>query len=272
MCPRIHSAMIDWRINRDGPGIRVEASSGRITLWAAQLLKLHGDMLLNQLVEGALRHSAVESVLIERARGTVTIIYDGVQRTVRQALIEIARCLCETRRDDQTTTAALDLAAFRGPLIRVDRVPYDPARRKRKSNTRGASRLYPIRSTGLARLVKIAAAGGCLSVAVVGLVVPSVPTLSFCLATGYFLVRSSPELNERLRNSQTFGSVVREFQDYGGLCASVKSEAIALALATCGAAIIMSGYSPAAIATIAVTMIDLWLVLRLPTIAKAVGV
>jgi len=272
MCARIHSAMIDWRINHDDPGISVKASPGRITLRAAQLLKLHGDTLLNKLVDGALRHSAVDSVLIERARGTVTIIYDAVQRGTRQALIEIARCLCETRQDDRRTTTALDLAAVRGPTIRVDRVPYDPTRRKQKSNTRDLSRPHPIRPASLARLVKIAVAGGCLSVAVVGLVVPSVPTLSFCLASGYFLVRSSPELNERLRNSRAFGNVVRDFQDYGGLRACVKSEAIALALVTCGASIIMSGYSLAVIATIAVTMIDLWFVLRLPTITKAVGV
>jgi uncharacterized membrane protein YbaN (DUF454 family) len=265
MSALIQTRRIETGINRDGRGITVESSSGRIRLQAAQLLKLHGDSLLNQLVEGALRHSAVESVLIERARGTLTIIYDGLQRTVRQALVEIARCLCEIRRDDRTTTAALDLAQFRGSLIRVDRLSYGPARQKQSN-----ARPYPIRATGLVRLAKIAAAGGCFSVAVAGLVVPSVPSLSFCLATGYFLIRSSPELNERLRNSRAFGSVVRDFQDYGGLRASVKSEAIALALGTCGASILMSGYSPAALVTIAVAMIDLWLVLRLPTVPMAV--
>src|SRR5262245_39509151 len=266
----IQSTTIDRRINRDESGIRVEYSSGRITLQAAQLLKLHGGALLIELVEGALRHSAVKSVLIERARGTVTIVYDGVQRTVRQALVEIARCLCESRRNDWTADAALDLSAVSGPLIRVDRVSYEQALRKQKKSTRRPLLPYKILAMGPSRLVKIAAAGGCLLVAVAGLVLPSVPTLSFSLAAGYFLIRSSPALNERLRNSQAFGSVVRDFQDYGGMRASLKSEVVALALATSGAAILMSGYSLAAIATIAVAMIDLCLVLRLPTIPNTV--
>jgi uncharacterized membrane protein YbaN (DUF454 family) len=160
--------------------------------------------------------------------------------------------------------------------IRTSPFQANPASRKdRRCESDGSiapPALHPIsarmKASGLTRLFYLTAAGGCLSVAIVGLVVPGIPTMSLGLATSFFLVRSSPNLNERLRESRAFGCVVRDFEDHGGIRSGAKSEAIILALAAGAAAVLLGGWSVLSFATVAVALVDLTFVLCLPTIAE----
>jgi uncharacterized membrane protein YbaN (DUF454 family) len=72
-------------------------------------------------------------------------------------------------------------------------------------------------ATGLQRLGYLALAGGSFGLTVVGLIIPGVPTVPFLLATSYFLVRSSPKLNDRLLQSRFFGPIVTDLEFGHGL-------------------------------------------------------
>jgi uncharacterized membrane protein YbaN (DUF454 family) len=83
-------------------------------------------------------------------------------------------------------------------------------------------------ATGLARLKYLALAGGAFAMTLVGLAVPGVPTVPCLLATSYYLARSSPRLNERLRRTAFFGPILDEWEQSHGLSWSSKDKLIGL--------------------------------------------
>ncbi|MFN0053469.1 MAG: YbaN family protein [Planctomycetales bacterium] len=120
---------------------------------------------------------------------------------------------------------------------------------------------------GLRRLGYLAAAGGCFALSVVGLVTPGIPTVPFVLATSYFLVRSSPTLNERFRRSRLFGQMVRDWQAYQGMRLATKLKIVAITLGLMGITLIVVAGSPLLL-VVAVVMgaFGSWLVLRVKTV------
>jgi uncharacterized membrane protein YbaN (DUF454 family) len=261
--------------DRDAPRIEVEASPGRIFVNAAGLLLRHGEALAINFTARVMRHPAVDSVVVDRLRGTFTITYDQFQRTPREALIEISDCLqYPSTHNGQHTAGTFPRGAIRTSPFQANCIQ-TVSRMDRRWESDGSIappvfRRIPARmkTSGVTRLFYLTAAGGCLSVAIVGLVVPGIPTLSLGLATSFFLVRSSPRLNEWLRESRAFGCVVRDFEDHGGIRTGAKSEAIILALAAGAAAVLLGGWSVLSFATVAVALVDLTFVLSLPTIAE----
>jgi uncharacterized protein len=123
-------------------------------------------------------------------------------------------------------------------------------------------------ATGLAKLANLAAAGGCFLLSVVGVVTPGIPTIPFVLATSYFLVRSTPELNERFRESRMFGQLVRDWEDSGGLRRGTKVRAIVFMFVLIGFTVRTATSLPLLALTGVMATIDLWVVLRLPTIPE----
>jgi uncharacterized membrane protein YbaN (DUF454 family) len=83
-------------------------------------------------------------------------------------------------------------------------------------------------ATGPKRVMYLALAGGAFVMSLVGLVVPGVPTIPFLLATSYFLARSSPSLNQKLRRSAFFGPIIVDWEQHGALSRSSKSKLIGL--------------------------------------------
>ena len=79
-------------------------------------------------------------------------------------------------------------------------------------------------ATGPKRVLYLALAGGLFVMTLVGLVVPGVPTVPFLLATSYFLARSSRWLDQKLRESVFFGSIVTEWEQHGAFRAGVESQ------------------------------------------------
>jgi uncharacterized membrane protein YbaN (DUF454 family) len=86
-----------------------------------------------------------------------------------------------------------------------------------------ASPEAPALVAGWKRPVYVALAGGAFTLTLVGLAVPGVPTVPFLVATSYYLGRSSPGLNERLRHAPFFGPVLREWEDHGALSPGSKA-------------------------------------------------
>src|SRR5208337_3101977 len=85
-----------------------------------------------------------------------------------------------------------------------------------------------IAATVWKRLRYKAMAGGAFTLTLVGLVVPGVPTVPFLLATSYYLARSSPLLNERLRRTAFFGPILQEWEGHGALSLASKGKLIGL--------------------------------------------
>jgi uncharacterized membrane protein YbaN (DUF454 family) len=83
-------------------------------------------------------------------------------------------------------------------------------------------------ATGLKRVWYLALAGGMFMMTLVGLVVPGVPTVPFLLATSYFLARSSSSLDQKLRESVFFGSIVTEWERHRALSPESKAKLMAL--------------------------------------------
>ncbi len=98
-------------------------------------------------------------------------------------------------------------------------------------------------ATGLRRVVYLAAAGGFFLLGVAGAVLPGLPATPFLLLTSYFLIRSSPRLNQRLLNSRVFGPILVDWQVHGGVRPHVKVKAIAVVIITVAVSVCVSGYS-----------------------------
>lgn len=132
-----------------------------------------------------------------------------------------------------------------------------------------ADRVPVAPATGWRRAANLAAAGGCFALSIVGFVTPGIPTLPFVLATSHFLVRSTPALNERLRESRLFGAIVRDWEDQGGMRQSTKVRTLVVMFGLLGATALLSGGSiPVLMMTSAVGGIDLLVVMAIPTIGE----
>jgi len=124
---------------------------------------------------------------------------------------------------------------------------------------------------GFKRILHLTAAGGCFVMSFVGLVTPGIPTVPFVLATSYFLVRSSPRLNERLRSSRLFGQMVCDWEAHGGLRRSTKRKIVWFTLAIAGATLIFAEISlPILLLVGTMGTLGTTLILRLPTVEDSV--
>lgn len=129
---------------------------------------------------------------------------------------------------------------------------------------------FPVEpATGWRRAANLAAAGGCFALSVIGFITPGIPALPFVLATSHFLVRSTPALNERLRESRLFGAIVRDWEDQGGMRQRTKVRTLVVMFSLLGATALLSGGSlPVLMMTSAVGGIDLLVVMAIPTITE----
>ena len=166
------------------------------------------------------------------------------------------------------------------------RAPLDPSKRAMGSNGSRLHRLWrsqehdPVADkrrkwidnfvlVDVYRLGNLAAAGGCFVMAVVGAITPGIPTVPFVLATSYFLARSSPALNERLKRSKLFGQMLRDWEQHRALRSSTKMKTVALTLVIIGATAAVAQPSPVLLLLLIVMGgFGTYLVLRLPTLPK----
>lgn len=123
----------------------------------------------------------------------------------------------------------------------------------------------PVR--GAWRIVYLVAALLCFALSIVGVFLPGVPTVPFILLTSFFLLRSSPALNQRLLRSRTFGPMLRDWHRYHGVRRRVKLVSFATIAATLGVSIALVSTSlPATIGIGLLALVGLFVVWRIPTI------
>lgn len=86
----------------------------------------------------------------------------------------------------------------------------------------------PVRVHGWRKIAYLMLAGAALSLGLLGILLPGLPTTPFVLLGSYFLVRSSTRLHQRLMASRLFGGVLRDWHIHRGLRPHVRARAIAV--------------------------------------------
>lgn len=239
--------------------VRVRSVPGEIRVDAACLFTDGDDRVLHALLERVLVPEPVRAVDVDRTRQSLTIKYDSKLWSPETALSRIGQALRRgATPGDDVPKVRLGLDQLDGAVTRV---------------ARDQDEASPLT---LALLVRRAAnftvAAGCFGMSLVGLVVPGVPTVPFVLATSYFLARSSPALNERLKRSKLFGPMVRDWDEHHGLRPSTKLKALAATGAIIVVSMVLAGPSLLLLALMAgMSLIGVAIVLRLPTIPEQTG-
>lgn len=122
---------------------------------------------------------------------------------------------------------------------------------------------------GLTWGVKILAASSFV-LALVGVVLPGIPTVPFVLLTSYFLTRSSPKLSQRLLDSRIFGPTLRDWHEQRGIRRRTKVVALAVMFGVVMTSVLW-GNLPVPLLTVVVlfVLIGMLVMIRLPTIEDA---
>jgi len=126
--------------------------------------------------------------------------------------------------------------------IRADDLP-QPERRT-DALPAAADGEVAVATTGWKRLIYLAMAGGSFAMTLVAFIVPGIPTVPCLLATSYYLARSSPRLNERLRHTLFFGPILREWEQHGGLSRFSKGKLAGLTLAIVSVTVVLAALTP----------------------------
>lgn len=122
----------------------------------------------------------------------------------------------------------------------------------------------------LKRTGYLAIASLCFGAALVGAILPGIPTTPFLLLTSYFLTRSSPKLNERLLQSKLFGPILKDWQQRHGVRLDVKIQAMVTVVLMVGVTIWLTRPSQmATLSLIALVGVGLAVIWKLPTISES---
>ncbi len=98
----------------------------------------------------------------------------------------------------------------------------------------------PVQATGARRWLFLALGLFFIGVAVLGAILPVLPTTPWVLLAGYCFARSSPRLHRWLRNSPYFGHLLRDWEMHRGVRWRVKLFAVGMVVTVIGATAIFS--------------------------------
>jgi uncharacterized membrane protein YbaN (DUF454 family) len=200
-----------------------------------KLYRPEADLSPVEIARRLLANDGVRSVTIDRREELATVRYRD-HRVERQPL----RLLADNfRRDDHL----LGRAPLHG-MPEVDR--YTDEATGREAFVR-----RPTQAVGWRRGMHLALAGLWFTLAMIGVVVPGMPTTCFLLMTSYSLVRSSHRLHERLLASRVFGPSLRHWRLHRGVRPGVKTRALATLVIVTSATMLFSGLPFGALAGIA---------------------
>jgi uncharacterized membrane protein YbaN (DUF454 family) len=140
-------------------------------------------------------------------------------------------------------------------------------RPRRSRNSSNDIETAPEVAQGAQRLLYLTLGLGSLALTVVGLVVPGIPTVPFLLASSYFLARSSPKLDAKLRRTAFLGPILREWETHHALSLTSKKKLAGLTLAVVVLTVAVTSLEPSVVALIVViAAVSLWGIARLPEI------
>jgi uncharacterized membrane protein YbaN (DUF454 family) len=125
----------------------------------------------------------------------------------------------------------------------------------------------PARVRGWRKALYLLLAMLSLSLGLLGIVLPGLPTTPFVLLGSFFLVRSSTQLHERLMASRLFGGVLRDWYIHRGLRPHVRARAIAVvAIVVAVSLVIARPPLQVVLAIAALAALGLLVIWRLPSI------
>jgi uncharacterized membrane protein YbaN (DUF454 family) len=119
------------------------------------------------------------------------------------------------------------------------------------------------------RPVYFALAAGSFAMMVLALIVPGMPTVPFLLATSYYLARSSPRLDNALRQTAFVGPILQEWEQFGALSELSKRKLVGLSVVVAIVSLAMMDPTPVALVII-VGMVSLSIsgVNRMPSLPE----
>lgn len=118
---------------------------------------------------------------------------------------------------------------------------------------------------GWRRLLYLTVASLFFALGFLGAILPGLPATPFLLLTSYFLVRSSPKLNERLLKSRLLGPILTDWQVHGGVRRDVKVQAIVFVVLAVAVSIYLANASTVVSATVVgLALIGIYVIIRLP--------
>ncbi|MDR3634240.1 MAG: YbaN family protein [Isosphaeraceae bacterium] len=120
-------------------------------------------------------------------------------------------------------------------------------------------------ATGMKRPVYLALAAGSFAMTLMGVVVPGIPTVPFLLATSYYLARSSPTWDAKLRRTAFFGPILEEWERFNGLSWSSKRKLIGLSVTIVVVTLAVADVTPVLLVVILVlATLSIYGVVRMP--------
>ncbi|MBA4104701.1 MAG: hypothetical protein C0485_03005 [Pirellula sp.] len=173
---------------------------------------------LRDMAASMLRRPGVRAVVIDRRELQATIV-------------------------PQRGRVKLDAAA---PVSPVDIVANDLSDVIEWHDSQGET-LYCIRAerpaSGWRRIALITLTFAALTLALLGVVLPGLPTTPFVLVASYGLMRTSRRWHRRLLDSRLFGSVLRDWHLHRGVSAHVRVKALTLLAIVVAATLLWPGTS-----------------------------
>jgi uncharacterized membrane protein YbaN (DUF454 family) len=212
------------------------------------------DAELHAVAVRIFRDSSVRSVSIDGAR-TVAIVRLKPSVTVDSA---------GTAFDDimHASFANVDTSSFDATAALIELVSWTEPRDRSISFIK-----MPARVRGWRKVVYLLLAGMSLSLGLLGVLLPGLPTTPFVLLGSYFLVRSSARLHERLITSRLFGGVLRDWHLHRGLRPHVRMRAVAVVAFVVAVSLIVARPPlPFVLAILALAAIGLTVIWRLPSV------
>jgi uncharacterized membrane protein YbaN (DUF454 family) len=99
--------------------------------------------------------------------------------------------------------------------------------------------------------------------AIIGAILPGIPTAPFVILAGYFFIRSSRAAHEWLRAHRLFGPILRDWEDHHGISRTTRNFAVGLILTSAAICTLLGLPLPLLLSIYAMQLIGLIIVLRL---------
>jgi hypothetical protein len=194
--------------------IAIDESTGTLVIRDARAFRVDRRGFCRRLVEASARRPGVREAAVDLATASCRVAFaPGSSEGWAMAAAFVAAVR------DATPAPSRPLPDKDWSSVTAARIDGTVAVREVFGSPRGCA---------VHRLRDLALAGGSAAMTVIALVIPGVPTVPFLLATSYFLARSWPWLDVRLRRAPLFGQVIREWETHAAISRTSKRRLMGL--------------------------------------------
>lgn len=189
---------------------------------------------------------------------------DQVQFRVPTRRRAVERCVSTVNLNGAATSAS------RCAMISIEQQTVRPPRRHAEPGepvNHSGDPFAPSPLSPWRRAVYLFIAAVSFAVAMLGVVLPGLPTTPFLLVTSAFLLRSWPSMHERMLRSRFVGGLLSDWRQHRGVRPHVKLRAVTFVVVAVTLSIVFGGLPvPASVAMAACAVAGILVILRLPTI------